>query len=59
MVMWKNITSTPAHQHDDAIGDAQVKKLPYSPPTLSILETDEISGGTQHLQEADGTGFVS
>ena len=52
-------TSTPAHKLNDAIGDVQVKKLPYSPPTLSLLETDEIAGGVGNLQEADGTGFVS
>ncbi len=42
-----------------SIDDIQIKKLPYTPPVLSLLETDEIAGGTGHLQEADGTGFVS
>lgn len=63
--MSENIPSTLARQHNDAIADIQdgfkiqVKKLSYSPPTLSILETDEISGGIGRLQEADGDGFVS
>jgi hypothetical protein len=33
---------------------------PYQPPKLMILETSEIEGGVNNLQEGDGgTGFVS
>ena len=34
-------------------------RKPYQPPQLILLETGEIEGGDLHLQEGDGTGFVS
>lgn len=43
----------------EPIDDIPIKKRPYTPPVLSILETHDIAGGTTNLQEADGGGFVS
>ena len=38
---------------------ADKPRKPYQPPQLILLETGEIEGGDLHLQEGDGTGFVS
>ena len=52
-------TRAPTRKRNDTIGGVQVKKLPYSPPTLSILETDEIANGISKFHEGDGGGLVS
>ena len=46
--------------HKTNTGSQLIKhRKSYQPPKLILLETGEIEGGTLHLQEADGTGFVS
>lgn len=46
------------HQNIGSSDIVPTKKLPYSPPTLKIIQLLEIAGGDSNLQEADGNGFI-
>jgi hypothetical protein len=60
--MWENINNEFRNQHIDASCDVRLKKTPYTPPMLSLLELDDIASGAVHINENDagvGGGVLS
>ena len=54
------MTNQPTRDNDTPLElSADKPRKLYQSPKLILLETGEIEGGDLHLQEADGTGFVS